>query len=108
MGEAILKDVKPGAKPSAYEIAKAGGRNDGLYRRFKDSRMAEIEKSIRSYEKQISEHERKIQHPESSIGSGYSEAHRQNLINHYWPEEIAGFREKIDVMRGILAERVNV
>ncbi|SDX70698.1 hypothetical protein SAMN05421644_11041 [Allochromatium warmingii] len=97
----ILKDVKS----SAYDIAQSGGRNNGLYRRFKDARTAEIEKSIRSLEKRISLHEDKIRNPQCYLKPDLSHHHRADLIERYWPEEIADFKEQIIVLRGILEER---
>ena len=92
-------------KPSAYDIAKSGGRNDGLYRRFKDARTAEIEKSIRSLEKRIALHQDKIRDPDPYLRPDVSAHHRADLIHRYWPEEIADFKDQITVLLGILEER---
>jgi hypothetical protein len=94
-------------EPSAFEIARAGGRNDGLYRRFQNARRQEIEKSIRSYQKRIAEHEAKIADPDAHLRADCTERHRRDLIERYWPDEIADYLEQIAVMRGILAERAN-
>lgn len=92
---------------NAYEIAKSGGRHAGLYDRFRDARIAEIEKSIRSYEKRIIEHQDKIANPDGYLDVTCVPAHRRDLIERYWPGEIADYREKIEVMRGIIAERTD-
>ena len=52
---------------SDYEIARNGGRNAGRYGRFKDSRIPEIEKAIRPYERRIAEHEDKIRNPDKYL-----------------------------------------
>lgn len=101
MGVAILVEVKP----SDYDIAKAGGRNKGVYLRFKDVRTPEVEKSIRSLEKRIAIHNEKIRHPDAHLRPDLTPLHRADLIDRYWPEEIADFNEQINVLRGILEER---
>jgi hypothetical protein len=90
---------------TAYEIAKAGGRHSGLYRRFSKERTALIEKSIRSLEKMLEEHQSKINDPTKYVSPDISQLHLQNLINHYWPEEIENFRQQIEVLTGLLKER---
>jgi hypothetical protein len=88
-----------------FIAAKTGGRHEGFYRRYQDSRIPEAQKAIRSLEKRIAEHEEKIRHPERVLRPECTERERLYLIQRYWPEEIADFRAQIAVLRGIVAER---
>jgi len=101
VGEVIL----PPVRNETYEIAKAGGRHWGVYERFKDETQTRIEKSIRSYEQRIAEHADKIQNPDRYLKEACSDAHRADLIGRYWPNEIADYRAKIEILRQILARR---
>lgn len=89
----------------AYEIAKAGGRNQGVIQRFGAEREAVIRKAIRSLEKRIAEHEDKIANPWAYIDSNTPKFHADDLVSRYWPREITNFRQQIDVLNGILMER---
>lgn len=90
---------------AAYEAAKAGGRNQGIIRRFGNENEAVIRKSIRSLEKMIAEHQDKIANPWNYVEKDISPSHLADLIARYWPKEIMGFQEQIDVLNGILEDR---
>jgi hypothetical protein len=92
---------------TAYEIAKAGGRHRGLIRRFSNEREAAIRKSIRSLENMIREHQDKIDHPMDYVSPDISPVHLQDLVDHYWPEEIENFGQQIEVPKGLLEDREN-
>ncbi|MDD5037121.1 MAG: hypothetical protein PHE55_20535 [Methylococcaceae bacterium] len=88
-----------------YENAKAGERHGGFYRKWKDKRTEEIEKSIRSLQEQIDLHQNKINNPDQYIDPDVSPQQRDGLINRYWPKEILNFQQQINVLKGILSER---
>jgi hypothetical protein len=90
---------------NAYEIAKSGGRHGGIYRSNQNARIPEIEKSIRSLQKQIASHEEKIINPNAFVKNGTSDTETGYLVNSYWPKEILNFRQQMDVLNGILSER---
>ena len=90
-----------------YQDAKSGGRHSGLYKRWVDEQVSEIEKSIRSLQEQIIVHEDKIANPDSYIDMDISEQQRDGLINRYWPKEVLNFKQQIAVLYGILKEREN-
>ncbi len=88
-----------------YQIAKSGGRHSGVYERFKEARLHEIEKSIRSYRSRIDDHAEKIINPYKFVDAGISERHLNDLVARYWPREIEDFKMKIAIMEGIIQER---
>lgn len=92
-------------RSDVYEIAKAGGRHFGTYERFKSARSPEIEKSIHSLTRRISEHEDKIKNPARYVEPTISPLHLEDLVCRYWPNEIADLRAKIAILQGILQER---
>lgn len=95
------------AVSNAYEVAKAGGRHQGVYTRYLNQRAQEIEKSIRSFTKRIEEHQDKIDHPMQYVQPDITERHLAHLVSILWPEEILDFKMKIEILKGILRERNN-
>ena len=98
----------PGRMPTmsneAFEIAKSGGRHGGTYRRYQTARTQEIEKSIRSINEQISQHEDKVRNPKAFFPDA-SDTEINYLVNRFWPKEINNLRQQRDIMVGILSER---
>ena len=88
-----------------YEIAKAGGRHKGFFQKWKEKRVEEIEKSIRSLGEQIAIHNNKIAKPDEYINKNIPLQQRENLINRYWPKEILNFEQQVNILKGILEER---
>ena len=93
--------------PTAYEIAKAGGRHAGLVRRYEGEATRQVEKAVASLERRISEHLDKIARPEDHLPVGVGARQIRHLVDAYWPREIAGYRSQIEVLRGILKESGN-
>ncbi|HJY84888.1 MAG TPA: hypothetical protein VKK81_27875 [Candidatus Binatia bacterium] len=91
---------------SAYEIAKAGGRHAGLLRTYRRKSITEIQRALRSYEKQVELHRRKVSSPENFVKDWEKKSSRtqQGLLRH-WQEDLIRNRELAEVMRGILYER---
>lgn len=71
--------------------------------------IKEVEKSIRSYEKQILIHKDKIANPSKYCPEWekMNTQRRDALINKKWPTEINGYREQQDILQEILKERVS-
>jgi hypothetical protein len=101
LGGAILKDVKP----SAYDIAKSGGRHEGFLKDHSTKTDNQIHRSIRSLRQQIATHQDKIANPQNWVAPGLSPQQLNGLVNSYWPKEIANFTQQIEILQGILAER---
>jgi len=91
---------------SAYEIAKAGGRHAGLLRTYWRKSVTEIQRALRSYEKQVALHQQKVSSPENFVKNWGKKSSRtqQGLLQH-WQEDLIRNRELAEVMQGILQER---
>lgn len=89
----------------AYATAKAGGKNAGLIFRNEGLPDSLVEKSIRSIDKRIAEHEAKIANPRDFVDTSTSDADIGHLVKSYWPKEIANFMDQVQVLRGILKDR---
>jgi hypothetical protein len=55
------------AESSAYEIAKQGGRHAGLLRIYQGKSVEEIQRALRSYERQAALHRQKLSCPETFV-----------------------------------------
>ena len=94
------------APRNAYEIAKAGGRHAGLLRTYQAKSTAEIQRALRSYERQVALHRQKVQSPEQFIQEWDQKSPRvQQALLRHWQEDGARNQELADIMRGILQER---
>jgi hypothetical protein len=92
-------------KPSAYEIAKAGGRHAGFLKDHAAKTDGEIGRSIRSLQRQIETHRDKIANPQHWVPSGIAPQQLKGLVESYWPKEIANFTQQTEILKGLLAER---
>ncbi|MFI5334208.1 MAG: tetratricopeptide repeat protein [Chlamydiales bacterium] len=91
----------------AYIAAKNGGRHADLIPKFSEKPIKEIEKSIRSYEKLIVEHQDKIVNP-SKYCPDWDNFHpnrQKALIEKIWPAEIQCYTEQKDVLTTILNQK---
>ena len=96
----------PAAPRSAYEIAKEGGRHTGLLRTYQAKSTAEIQRALRSYERQVALHRQKVHSPEQFIQEWDQKCPRvQEALLRHWQEDGARNQELADIMRGILQER---
>jgi hypothetical protein len=94
------------AEHRAYAIAKAGGRHAGLLRVYRGKSTAEIQRALRSYERQVELHRQKLANPEQVIGDWHQRHfHVQRGLLRHWHEDLARNQELAEVMRGILQER---
>jgi hypothetical protein len=94
------------AESSAYEVAKQGGRHAGLLRTYQGKSVEEIQRALRSYERQAELHRQKINSPDTFVQDWVRKSHRaqQGLLRH-WQQDMTRNQELADVMRGILQER---
>ncbi len=92
-----------------YVEAMNGGAHSGWAKQYTTKSIQEIEKGIKSLEKQIELHQEKIKNPdkyvvpEKRIQDTLSKKH--NLINKVWPEQIARQTEQKKILEGILSEQ---
>jgi hypothetical protein len=94
------------AEWSAYEVAKQGGRHAGLLRIYQGKSVEEIQRALRSYERQVALHQQKMRSPETFVQDWGRRSPRaqQGLLRH-WQQDLIRNQELADIMRGILQER---
>jgi hypothetical protein len=94
------------AEQSAYEIAKAGGRHAGLLRTYQGKGFREIQRALRSYERQVDLHRQKLGSPEQFVKDWAKKSPRtqEGLLRH-WQEDLARNQALVEIMRGILQDR---
>ena len=94
------------AEWSAYEVAKQGWRHAGLLRLYQGKSEEEIQRALRSYERQAALHRQKMSSPERFAQDWVRKSPRaqQGLLRH-WQQDLIRNQELADVMRGILQER---
>ncbi|AKL97575.1 M48 family metalloprotease [Endomicrobium proavitum] len=92
---------------SVFDVAKSGGVHSGTYKQYVGKSNKELEKSIKSYEKLIEIHTKKISNPELFYPDFQLLDARQqySLISKNWPQEIQLYKEQKEVIEGILKER---
>lgn len=100
------------AGKTAYEIAKNGGKHASTYKKYLDVSSKEIQKGIRSLEKQIQEHSDLIKNPIETmkkLGKGdwksLDPRQQKALLEKKWPGDIKRQEETINIFKGILKER---
>ena len=91
-------------KPSAYEIAKSGGRHAGFLSGHAKKSTGELNRAIRSLRNQVEIHRDKIANPLEWVSPDLSERQLDDLVNRYWSKEIVNFTEQIEILERILAE----
>ena len=94
------------AERPAYEVAKQGGRHAGLLRTYQGKSEEEIQRALRSYERQVALHRQKLSSPETFVKDWVRKSPRaqQGLLRH-WQQDLTRNQELADVMRGILQEK---
>lgn len=97
-----------GNSAATLEASKPGGRHHGWYLRLSDQSDAELDKSVRSFERQIARHEGWIADPLSKTPD-FGEFHpqRQVALVAGWQQDIDRHRECIEILRDVMKERKN-
>ena len=91
---------------NAYAIARAGGRHAGLLQTYERKSTAEIQRALRSYERQVELHRQKIYSPEQFVQDwGTLRSHIQSGLLRHWQEDMVRNQELAEIMRGLLRER---
>jgi hypothetical protein len=94
------------AEKGATQIAQEGGRHAGQLQQFLKQTPDQLQRTIRSFDKQIAKHEGWIADPASKVPnfSQLRPEHQQNLI-HHWKQDIARHQElrstAQDVLKGL-------
>jgi hypothetical protein len=87
-----------------FKEAKSGGTYAGFYDRYKNEYTKRLNKSVKSYEDVIAEHEAWIRNPKLKIGDG----HEQKIIEQNikkWQEDIARNSDYKTIIKGILEDK---
>ena len=82
-----------GKTRNPYEVAKAGGRNQSIIRRYAHEREGSIRKAMRSLQEQIIIHEAKIRNPLAHVDPSRPDIRIKDLVTRYWPNEIQHYKE---------------
>ena len=91
---------------NAYATARAGGRHAGLLRTYERKSTAEIQRALRSYERQVELHRQKLHSPEQFVQDwGTLRSHVQSGLLRHWQEDMVRNEELAEIMRGLLRER---
>ena len=89
-----------------YNIAKQGGKHSGFYNEYAKKPDSQIRKGIESINKQISEHQNKIEDPKKFISDFDSlDIRRQKALPRIWQSDINRQIEQKTILEGILKER---
>ncbi len=91
------------ATKSAFRVAKEGGRHAGQLKQFMKQTPQQLQKTIKSFDKQISRHQNWIKNPASKVKNfnQLSKQHQNNLI-HHWTQDIARHQELRSIASDVL------
>ena len=108
-GSWVLKGVDKvtdASKTNVFNIAQKGGKHAGFLKNYSSRSRAEIEKGIRSLEKQIEKHKNKINNPQNVKNFGELDKKKQvDLIRNKWPSDIARQQEQLNILQGLLKSK---
>ncbi len=98
--------IDPDDDDDPYTTAKDGGRYSKQYQNELKKTSRELENSLKSYEKTVSEHQAKINNPArySKNWNNLSTQQQKGLLRH-WEKDIARNSAYRDIAKGILKER---
>jgi predicted RNase H-like nuclease (RuvC/YqgF family) len=83
-----------------------GGKHSGFYDNYVNRSIKELEKSIKSYKKQLAKHQDKLANPEKYVKDWHpTRVKGQEKQIKDWTIEVNNFSEKIEILQGILKER---
>lgn len=88
---------------AAVDIARAGGKHAGQLEQFMKQTPDQLQKTIRSFDKQIARHESWIADPASKVKdfSSLRLEHQENLI-HHWQQDILRHKELKSIAESVL------
>jgi RHS repeat-associated protein len=103
MGGGNLVPRSVGAAESALSIAERGGPNAGFLRQVQGWSRTQLERAVRSFQKQIELHEGYITDPASHVrGWGsMNSIQRDGLLNH-WARELKNFSDQQSIASGLI------
>mgnify|MGYP000374428396 CR=1 FL=1 len=100
------KKLFPEPRKNVYKLAKKGNAHGKLYSDNVGKPTKELEKTVRSLQKRIDGHERKIAYPITGAPDWDTwPPKRKNDKLWHWYQEIKAFTETRDICRDILKDR---
>jgi uncharacterized protein RhaS with RHS repeats len=92
---------------TATQIASEGGKHAGQLQQFLKQTPEQLNKTINSFDKQISKHEGRLADPASKVANFDSlrPEHQRNLL-HHWQQDIARHRELKSIAQDVLKDVV--
>lgn len=97
---------------SAYNVAKNGGKDSGFYKNNLERPTNELQKGIRSLQKQIDNHRALIKNPKQAMqeqGKGdwtkLDPRQQKALLEKKWPSDIQRQMQQKSILEGILKNR---
>ena len=89
-----------------YNVAKQGGKHSGFYNEYSKKPDAEIQRGIKNINKQISEHQKKIEAPQKFIPDFDNlDPRQQKALPDKWQSGINRQSEQKTILEGLLKER---
>lgn len=89
-----------------YNVAKQGGKHSGFYNEYSKKPDSEIQRGIKNINKQISEHQNKIEDPKKSIPDfDKLDPRQQKALPDKWQRDINRQIEQKTILESILKER---
>ena len=89
-----------------YNIAKQVGKHSGFYNEYAKKTDSQIRKGIESINKQISEHQKKIEAPQKFIPDFDNlDPRQQKALPDKWQSDINRQSEQKTILEGLLKER---
>lgn len=87
----------------AAQIAREGGRHSGQLKQFLKRTPEQLQKSIRSFDKKVTQHEGGIKDSTSKVKNfnSLSKEHQGNLI-HHWGQDISRAKELKSIAQDVL------
>lgn len=93
------------AAANAYDVARAGGTHSGMLTTYAGRPVAHIERAVRGYERQVTQHLQKLNAPENFVRNWASLGPRaQQTVLQDWEKHLVRNRELAAIMRKLVAE----
>ena len=101
-----MKKIEVEEYSKIFEEAKNGGRHAGTYRQAMEKTDTQLDKSIRSHEKQVAEHQEKINNPEKYAPKwSKMEKKAQEGLLKRWAKDIVKNQEAAEIENKVREER---
>lgn len=100
-----LRELRESGRFSAYDEAVVGGQYSSFLADRQGYRDVELERSARSYQRTIEQHEAWIENPFLKVPEDSSPEQIERWVSRKWPSDIARNSAYLDIVEGILRSR---